>query len=49
VEGESIVGSRAGNTVGGDSAIGAGGISAFRNESGGVFRWNEDGTKVSFD
>jgi hypothetical protein len=30
----------------GDVAIGAGGISAFQNENGGVFKWNEDGTKV---
>ena len=42
VDGQSTVVSR----MGGDVAIGAGGIEAFQNESGGVFRWNEDGTKV---
>ena len=42
VDGQSTVVSR----LGGDVAIGAGGIEAFQNENGGVFRWNEDGTKV---
>ena len=44
VDGQSMVGSRAGV---GDVAIGAGGIAEFQNENGGMFRWNEDGTKVS--
>jgi hypothetical protein len=43
VDGQSIVGSKVSM---GDVAIGAGGISAFQNENGGVFKWNEDGTKV---
>jgi hypothetical protein len=46
VDGQSLVGSRMGSNNNGDVAIGAGGIMAFQNESGGVFRWNEDGTKV---
>ena len=44
VDGQSTVVSRGMNM--GDVAIGAGGISAFQSENGGVFRWNEDGTKV---
>ncbi|KAL3779780.1 hypothetical protein HJC23_005997 [Cyclotella cryptica] len=59
VEGESVLGggtvsSKAtaammmGGGGGGDVAIGAGGISAFRGENGGVFRWNEDGTKMVY-
>jgi hypothetical protein len=43
VDGQSMAGSKVSM---GDVAIGAGGISAFQNENGGVFKWNEDGTKV---
>ena len=45
VDGQSTVVSKGMNM--GDVAIGAGGISAFQSENGGVFRWNDDGTKVS--
>lgn len=57
VEGDSVFGgagaasmamnaTAAGSRAVGDAAIGAGGVSAFRSENGGVFRWNEDKTKV---
>ncbi|KAL7480840.1 hypothetical protein ACHAW6_006505 [Cyclotella cf. meneghiniana] len=59
VEGDSVFGgagaasmaihaTAAGSRAVGDAAIGAGGVSAFRSENGGVFRWNEDKTKMVY-